>query len=449
MAQEAWLAGRIDREVSGEAMMTAVIILTGIGTLLLMLVTYIQTLYLESLRLRTRELPALEHFKDQIADRIGVETEEGALVFSLWKHTLLVLLGVVVVGITVEEGHLKRDLAEAAVIAFLLMLLSSYVVPQLLYRKTKGEWIGALVPVVKLLLLAMRPLALLLGFLHSLAALAGKEKVEEEQTAQEEIDALIEAGTEEGIIEEDDRKLIQSVVAFGDKTVREVMTPRPSIVAIGQDQSLEDLRQLVIHEQYSRIPVFEKDIDSIVGFVHVRDMFEVEEAERPKRRVRELLREIKQVPETKPVKALLDEMRHAGAHMCVVIDEYGNAAGLATMEDLVEEILGEIRDEHEPQLDVVPEGEGVYVVSGSFDLDHLAELFEFHPDEETESTTVGGLATEWFGRVPHPGESIEREGIRLEILASNDLRVDRVRIARVPEASETPVKNGKHVATET
>ena len=429
-------------------MMAAVIVLTAIGTLLLMLITYIQTLYLESLRLRTRELPALEHFKDQIADRIGVDTEDGALIFSLWKHTLLVLLGVVVVGITVEEGHLRRDLAEAAVIAFLLMLVSAYVVPQLLYRKTRGQWIGPLVPAIKLLLLLMRPLAGLLGFLHSLASLAGQEKAEEEQTAQEEIDALIEAGTEEGIIEEDDRKLIHSVVAFGDKTVREVMTPRPSIVAIQQDESLDDLRQLVIHEQYSRIPAFDKDIDSITGFVHVRDMFEVEEAERPLRHVRDLIREIKQVPETKPVRALLDEMRHAGQHMCVVIDEYGNTAGLATMEDLVEEILGEIRDEHEPQLDVVSEGEGVYVVSGSYDLDHLAELFAFHPDEETESTTVGGLATEWFGRVPHAGESIEREGLRLEILASNDLRVDRVRVARVVESDELPVKNGKHAAPE-
>lgn len=429
-------------------MKAAFLILASLGALLLTFITYVQTLFLESLRLRTRELPALEHFKDHIADRLGIETEDGALVFSLWKHTLLVLLGVVVVGITVEEGHLYRDLTEAAILSCFLMLVAAYIVPQLLYRKTRGEWIGPLVPLAKLLILLMRPLAALLGFLHSLASLAGKEKVEEEQTAQEEIDALIEAGTEEGIIEEDDRKLIQSVVAFGDKTVREVMTPRPSIVGIQQDQSLEDLRQLVIHEQYSRIPAFEKDVDSITGFVHVRDMFEVEEAERPTRHVRELLREIKRVPETKPVKALLDEMRHAGQHMCVVIDEYGNTAGLATMEDLVEEILGEIRDEHEPQLDLVPEGDGVYVVSGSFDLDHLGELFAFHAGEETESTTVGGLATEWFGRVPHPGESIEREGIRLEILAANDLRVDRVRIARAPEPTEVPVKNGKNAASE-
>lgn len=431
-------------------MIVAVIILTGIGTLLLMLATYLQTLYLESLRLRTRELPALQHFKEELSDQLGLETEDGALIFSLWKHTLLVLLGVVVVGITVEEGHLKRDLAEAAVIAFLLMLLSAYVVPQLLYRKTRGEWTWPLVPFLKLMAILMRPLAALLGFLHSLASLAGQEKVEEQQTPQEEINALIEAGTEEGIIAEEDRKLIQSVVAFGDKTVREVMTPRPSIVAIQQDQSLADLRQLVIDEQFSRIPAFETDIDSITGFVHVRDMFEIDEAERERRTVREVIREIKKVPETKPVKELMDEMRLAGAHMAVVIDEYGNTAGLATMEDLVEEILGEIRDEHEPQMDVEPEGNGRYVVSGSFDLDHLAELVEFHPDEEMEATTVGGLATEWFGRVPQPGESIEREGVRLEILASNDLRVDKVRISRPAEPAPEPVvhKNGKHVATE-
>jgi CBS domain containing-hemolysin-like protein len=172
-------------------------------------------------------------------------------------------------------------------------------------------------------------------------------------------------------------------------------------------------------------------------------MFEAAEAERARRKVGELMRPIKQVPETKSVKQLLDEMRQDGAHMSVVIDEYGNTAGLATMEDLVEEILGEIRDEHEPHSDVTPDGNGGFVVSGSFDLDHLAELVEFHPGEETESTTVGGLATEWFGRVPEKGAAIEREGIRLEVIAAHELRVDKVRVSRAPEDSE-PAEKGSN-----
>src|SRR4029077_17087520 len=164
------------------------------------------------------------------------------------------------------------------------------------------------------------------------------------------------------------RELIQSVVAFGDTTVREVMTPRPNIVAIQQDATLEELRQLVIHEQYSRIPSYEADIDTITGFVHVRDMFEIDEAERATRRVRDVKRPIRAVPETKPVNDLLREMQEEGAHMAVVVDEYGSTAGIVTLEDMVEAIVGEINDEHEPERDFTAQPDGSYVVSGSFDI---------------------------------------------------------------------------------
>ncbi len=173
------------------------------------------------------------------------------------------------------------------------------------------------------------------------------------------------------------------MVAFGDKTVREVMTPRPNIVAIEADKSLEDLRQLVINEQYSRIPVYEKTIDHIIGFVHVRDMFELEEEDRKHRTVRDIVRTMRFVPETKPVNDLLREMQQDRAHMAIVVDEYGNTAGLVTMEDLVEEVFGEIRDEHEPGLDVSQDTHGHYIVSGNFDVDRLEELMDFHPDGTT------------------------------------------------------------------
>ncbi len=225
---------------------------------------------------------------------------------------------------------------------------------------------------------------------------------------EEHIDALILAGEEEGIIEKGDRELIQSVVAFGDKTVREVMTPRPRVVAIRQDATLEELRQLVINEQFSRIPVYEDNIDQITGFVHVRDMFELSDEERARRNVRDIMRPIRAVPETKPVNDLLREMQEEGAHMAVVVDEYGSTAGIVTMEDMVEEIVGEIHDEHEPERDFRQDPDGSYVVSGSFDLGRLEDLLDFHPDEETESTTVGGLVTEWLGHVPGGGRNRTR-----------------------------------------
>jgi putative hemolysin len=294
------------------------------------------------------------------------------------------------------------------------------------------------VPLLRAFAAMVRPVVALLNFLHSLVDLAGEKTLAEEPpSSAENIDALINAGAEEGLIEEDDRKLIQSVVEFGDKVVREVMTSRPNIVAASADDTLEQLRQIVINEQYSRIPVYENDIDHIAGFVHVRDMFELGEEERLTHKIRDLLRPIRFVPETKPVHDLMREMQHEGAHMVIVVDEYGNTAGLATMEDLVEVILGEIRDEHEPDSDVKEEGEGVYVVAGTFDLDRLKQLLDFQPEEEIESTTVGGLVTEWLGRVPAAGEVVERDGVSIEILASDELRVQKVRVrkAAVAEAA--------------
>jgi putative hemolysin len=404
---------------------------------LLCLITVVQILYMESLRLRSRDLPALQFFKEAVEDRIGVHADEGVLAFSLIKHTLLLLLGVFFVGMRFgEPGYAWQNLLEAAFFAWLTMLVSTYIFAQLLYRKTSGRWLLPLAPALRLAVLLVRPLAAILGFFQSLMELAEQHAASEEPTGSSgDIEALISAGEEEGIIEKDDRKLIESVVAFGDKTVREVMTPRPKIVAIEASRTLDDLRELVIHEQYSRIPVYEQTIDHIIGFVHVRDMFELDEEDRLHRRVKELVRPIRFVPETKPVSDLLREMQADGAHMAIVVDEYGNTAGLATMEDMVEEILGEIHDEHEPERDVRQEGEGSFVVAGSLDLDRLHELLDFRPAEETESTTIGGLVTEWLGRVPHVGETVERDGIRIEVLAGDELKVEQVRVSKVTHAT--------------
>jgi CBS domain containing-hemolysin-like protein len=221
------------------------------------------------------------------------------------------------------------------------------------------------------------------------------------------------------------------------------MTPRPNIVAIPADESLEALHALVVNEQYSRIPVYGESIDDVLGFVHVRDMFEVPESDRQSRTVRELMRAIRFVPESKPAHDCMREMQQDGSHMVIVIDEYGNTAGLATLEDLVEVILGEIRDEHEPGSDVAEDGRGGYIVSGNFDVARVPEILsEFHPSEDIESSTVGGLVTEWLGRVPRPGEAIERDGLRVEVLASDDMRVEQVRLSKVqvPSTHDQPVE---------
>jgi len=414
-------------------MKLAVIVAAIVATPLLGLVTFVQLLYLESLRLRTRDLPSLDFFKETLQPKLGLKTEQGADAFSIVKHTLLALLGIFYFAWIMDGDPWNPPVFWQAVLTvWLAMIVVSYALPQLAYRRTSAHWLLPLVPFLRGLAWIARPCVAVLNFFQSLVELADNAPAKpDEPTQAENIEALISAGAEEGIIQEEDRELIQSVVEFGDKVVREVMTPRPSIVAISADSTLEQLRQLVIHEQYSRIPVYEKNIDEIVGFVHVRDMFELEEEEREDRLVRELVRTILFVPETKRVSDLMRQMQQENTHMVIVVDEYGHTGGLATMEDLLEVIIGEIRDEHEPASDVVEDGKGGYVVSGNFDLDRVADLFDsFHREEDIESTTVGGLVSEWLGRVPQAGETVDRDGIRIEVLASDGLRVEQVRIVK-------------------
>ncbi len=399
------------------------------------LAAFVQLLYLESTRLRPRERPSLAYFSEMLEAALRLRPERGAVVFAMLKHSAMLLAGVSMCGLLWDpDKPLWAVLAEAAALTLISAVFAVHLLPVVWFHRTRARWLRPLAPVLRLLAVAIRPLVAVLSFVESLVDLSQSAPAEAGNgQANEEIDAFISAGTEEGLIEEDERKLIRSVVEFGDKRVREVMTPRPNIVFIQQDSTLEELRKLLVHERYSRIPVCAGSIDRIVGFVHVRDIVEVDYRERTSRQVHEVMRKVRFVPETKPVDDLFREMQSRGEQIVMVVDEYGNTAGLATMEDVIEEILGEIRDEHEPTLDVFDEGQGTYLVSGSYDLDGLQDLVGFRPPEETESTTVGGLVTEWLGHVPAAGEVLEREGIRVEVTAANDRRVSQVRLSRLPK----------------
>jgi CBS domain containing-hemolysin-like protein len=398
--------------------------------LLLALVALAETLYEESMRLLRREGAALELFRKEIEPRLGLATERGALCFSLLKHTLLVASAL---SLTLFAASQDEPLWLAALESFagawVLMLISAHILPQVLLRRAACGWLPALAPLLGALALPMRPVAALLETFA--ASFAGAPQ------GGEEIEALIAAGEEEGIIEKSDSKLIQNVIAFGDKQVREVMTPRRDIVAIEASRSVADLHQLVLSEKFSRIPVYEGTLDQMAGFVHVHDLHAISEANRAATAVRAIMRPIAAVPEMLPVSRLVEEMRSGGRHMAYVVGEYGSVVGLVTLEDLMEEIVGEIRDEHEPGRDILEEEDGAVVVSGSFDLDHLRDLFDFRPPADLEAATVAGLVTEWAGAVPAPGAVVEGPGLRLEVLAADGRRVERVRIRK----AETPKEN--------
>jgi CBS domain containing-hemolysin-like protein len=300
---------------------------------------------------------------------------------------------------------------------------------------------------------------LTLGLLLSIASLAEPEDAEEPEHPSEAMNALLEAGEEEGIFEESDRELVRSVVEFGDKVVREVMTPRPEMFAVPDTMTLEEFTAEVNSHSSSRVPVYAGTLDTITGIAFARDLLGVRDSDAGQQRVSRIQRPAAFVPETKKVNELLREMQREKQHMRIVIDEYGGVAGLVTIEDLIEAIVGNIEDEHdEPEGDdaAVAEDDGTYLVSGSFDVSRLRELFgeqiqaraaaeeaepraeeeKSEPDEQTlpqmltgyEATTVGGLVSEIAGHIPLPGEVVEDGPLRLEVVASTDRLVERVRV---------------------
>ncbi len=232
----------------------------------------------------------------------------------------------------------------------------------------------------------------------------------EEQRTEEGIEALVEAAEEEGIIEPEQADLIEQVVEFSDKRVREVMTPRPDIVAILADATLEDLHAKVVETKFNKIPVYEKSLDDIFGVVYAQDLLHVADQDLPKRKVRELAKPALFIPETKAGSELLREMRQKGQPLAVVIDEHGSVAGIATIEDLVEEIVGKSGHEGKPPApDVVREPDGDLVMRGSMAIGTVEELLGVKFGDETDEavTTLAGLLSHASGKVPAPGDKVD------------------------------------------
>ncbi len=244
---------------------------------------------------------------------------------------------------------------------------------------------------------------------------------------EEEVQAYIDVGRQEGILEKEEEKLLMSIVDFGDTRVREVMTPRTDIVWIDVASSLTVLADLFVESKYSRIPVVRGSIDTVVGIIHVKDTLQSIRAggSRP---IAELVREAYFVPETKKVSELLREFQRRHLWMAIVVDEYGGVSGLATVEDLLEEIVGEISDEHEDEREEVTRaGEQAYSVSGKANVARIRDLFGRGPEEE-EFSTIGGFLAARLGHIPRPGETHREGDLLFTVEEADRRRVHRVRV---------------------
>jgi len=404
------------------------------------LAAYINRIYAEYGKILTREVQEnLDAWQERVEPQLGLDRDHAYLCASVLQQLALGLIALEFGAVLFDRAaHAARptpfEVAQAVLGVVLVVIFCNQLIPSLLFNRTRGVWAARLIWPIRLLLWTTTPITVFIRFFFSVGALAEQPASPEEENAVD-VEALIEAGEEEGILEKSDRELVRSAVEFGDKLVREVMTPRPEIFAVPESITLERFLELLREHNFSRVPIYSGTLDNISGLAFAHDLLQIADVEARARTVASIRRPVAFVPETKRGYELLREMQREKQHMRIVIDEYGAVAGLVTIEDLLEQIVGNIRDEHEEEASPEePQREpgGSWLVPGSFPVDQLGDLFGEPVDvgEGYEAATLGGLISEIEGRIPLVGEVvlIESVGVRTEVVASTGRRVERVRI---------------------
>jgi putative hemolysin len=416
-----------------------------LGTVFLALslpiLSYLTLIYRELGRVTTgRVREHLEIFESEIEPKLKINRRSGGRAFRIIGHFWLALLVLQTTrGVVYFVPGTWESVVEFCVFLTLEVVILMHFIPDMLLYRTTGRWLLPLLPLVRVAMAVAWPARIFLEGTESLARISEQEfdKTEAERT-EEGIEALVEQAEEEGIIEPEQATLIEQVVEFSDKRVREVMTPRPDIVAISADATLEELHAKFVEKRFARMPAYGKSLDDILGVVYAQDLLHIADQDLPKRKVRELVHPALFMPETKVGSELLREMRQKGQPMAIIIDEHGLVAGLATVEDLVEEIVGESgRDKKQPAPDVVRESDGGLVMRGSMSIGHVEELLgvQFGDTADEAVTTIAGLLSHVSGKVPEPGDKVDLAGYRFEVIEANQRKVLRLRIRKRPAAA--------------
>ena len=403
--------------------------------------SYLALIYRELGRMTTG--PVHEHldiFEAEIEPRIKLQRRSAGRAFRILGHFWLAFLVLETTrGVWTFVSGTWESVVQLAVFIGLEVVIAMHFIPDILLYRTTGRWLVPLLPLIRASLLLVWPVRVFLEGAESLARISEQEtEKSEEQRTEEGIEALVEAAEEEGIIEPEQADLIEQVVEFSDKRVREVMTPRPEIVAISANATLEELHAKLVETGFTKLPVYEDLLDDIRGVVYSQDLLQVADADFTKRQVRELMKPVMFMPETKIGSELLREMRQKNQELAVIIDEHGSVAGIATMEDLVEEIVGESGAEGtHPKLEMVREGTSSLVMRGSTAIENVEEMLGVHFGDSVDETvtTIAGLLSHVSGKVPAPGEKFDLEGFRFEVLEANQRKVLRVKIQKLSGAA--------------
>jgi CBS domain containing-hemolysin-like protein len=404
--------------------------------------------YLRLLMRRLTVMSARKLFRPPEPGRITIDRERVGVSISALHGAAMHLFAVGVTGLLVlrRPDHLWGNIGAALAIVLTAVAIADQLIPFLLVaRHDEPEVIlEHWMPVVRRLVYLALPLTFLILISTTMSRLLeSAEQEPEPPTAQENLQEFIEVGRQDGLIEKGEAELVQSVVEFGDKLVREAMTPRTEIAAIDVNAPLEDLRKLFREKRLTRYPVYNGQLDRIEGIVNVRDLMELPPEEQTRISIRSLVRPVPFVPETRHIKDLMKELQKSTIQMAIVIDEYGSVAGLVTIEDMLEQIVGEIKDEFEPHAqDIVKEAENSYLVSGHTDLAQIGE--ELHvPMNAPGYSTVAGLVLAHLGHVPVPGEKVHENGVTIEVLEANKRTVLKVRVTLTPQDTQAAAEHDR------
>lgn len=261
-----------------------------------------------------------------------------------------------------------------------------------------------------------------------------------ENVTEEEILMMVDAGEEEGVIEQSQKAMINNIFEFDDMTVEDVMTHRVDIVAVAEDAQISDAVYHAINDGFSRIPVYKEDIDNIIGIIYVKDLLclvgckAIEDFS-----LQQFIREVLYVPETTKCRDLFKQFTEKKLHIAVVVDEYGGTAGIVTMEDLIESILGNIQDEYDDEEDEITKiNDTTYTMEGSADWDDVAEILGLEVEENPDYDTVGGFLIDSLGRIPHEGEHpvVKVDGVEFTVLVVEERHIAKVRAVKTPRVSQ-------------
>ncbi len=404
--------------------------------------SYLTLIYRELGRMTTgRVHEHLEIFEAEIEPKLKINRKSGGRTFRILGHFWLAFVVLETTrGVVFWVPNTWEAALQFLVFLSLEVIILMHFIPDMLLYRTTGRWLLPFLPVIRASMWLVWPVRVFLEGAETVARISEREiERTPEQRTEEGIEALVEVAEEEGIIEREQADLIEQVVEFSDKRVREVMTPRPDVVAMQADATLEEMHARFVETKFAKMPVYEKSLDDIVGVVYAQDLLQVADTDLPKRKVRELARQVLFVPETKAGSDLLKEMRQKGQPMAVVIDEHGSVAGIATVEDLVEEIVGESGGTDALQLapDAKREADGSLVLRGSMGISDVERLLGIQFGEKSDDTvtTLAGLLSYVTGKVPAPGDTTELAGYRFEVLEANQRKVLRVRARLVESAA--------------